>query len=142
MKLAARRAGSMKLFRRLSFDELEEETVKKAAVEKEKLLKGDASRSDDAVLTPSHGAAGESRRLLLADGEVLSMQLSKDGATLFSGDMKHVIAWDVASGVRKQTLEADGAVRCLRLSPDGKTLWGGTDAKHVIAWAPLASGVS
>ena len=46
--------------------------------------------------------------------QVNCMLLSKDEATLYTGDEgKSVIAWELATGERKATMKADGYVRRL-----------------------------
>ena len=75
------------------------------------------------------------KRVLKCRGGVTSLLLSKDEATLYTGDVSgEAVAWDVASGTRKQTLACDGEVLCLALSKDEATLFTGDDSKKVVAW--------
>ncbi|WP_267246138.1 WD40 repeat domain-containing serine/threonine protein kinase [Streptomyces sp. PR69] len=57
---------------------------------------------------------------------VLSAAFGADGATLYSGAFKELLAWDANSGAAKKKLAAYTGefdyVSCLAMSPDGKTL--------------------
>jgi len=70
------------------------------------------------------------------DGWITSLQISKDGKTVYSSDRAgNVRAWDTATGKQLRTYTGAKLPRAgIALSPDGKRLVATSSEKNLVAW--------